>query len=225
MSRVFDVDGKQMVFSFQAFDRIFDTYRRKEKLKVGVLIKQLSQEVNVSEDTVINWRKRKNGPIDKETVQHLASALEIKDYTLLLTETDGGNNMTQLTDRQKTAAKKIYDKCIWFLSEFERTDGFNNYWLEFKDLGSQDPEGDSYDKVLGMMHEIYLVYDQEYFDLKGHPIYDDFGEFLSDGMYETFNGKLSYAYRFEAIPDGNPTVSEDYDKAMITLNGIIDKYL
>ena len=133
--------------------------------------------------------------------------------------------MAQLTDRQKTAAKKIYDKCIWFLNEFNHTDGFNAFWLEFKDAGYKDLEGKSYDKVSAMMDEIFLAYNQEYFDLKGHPIYDDFWEYLSDDLYETFDGKLSYAYRFEAIPNGQPTVSEDYDKAMITLNGIIDKYL
>lgn len=225
MSRVFDVDGKPMVFSFQAFDRIFKTYRQKEKLMVAVLEKQLSEKVQVSADTVVNWRKKRNGPIDLETVKRIASALEIKDYQLLLTEPDGGRKMMQLTDRQKTAAKKIYDKCIWFLSEFDRTDGFNNYWLEFKNAGSKDPEKDSYEKVQSMMHEVFLVYDQEYFDLKGHPIYDEFGEFLSDGIYETFDGKPSYAYRFEETPDGNTTVSEDYDKAMIALNGIIDKCL
>lgn len=225
MSRVFNVDGKQMVFSFPAFKRVFETFRREKNLKVGDLQAQLAKALNVSKDTVINWRKGKNGPIDVDTIQRIASALEIKDFNLLLSDTDGGNSMIQLTDRQKTAAKKIYDKCIWFLSEFENTDGFNNYWLEFKDAGSADPEQDAYDKVQKMMREVFLVYDQEYFDLKGHPIYDDFGEYLSDGLYETFDGKLSYAYRFEAIPNGNPTVAEDYDKAMIALNSIIDAYL
>ena len=225
MSRVFNVDGTQMVFSFPAFKRVFETFRREKNLKVGDLQAQLAKALNVSKDTVINWRKGKNGPIDVDTIQRIASALEIKDFNLLLSDTDGGNSMIQLTDRQKTAAKKIYDKCIWFLSEFENTDGFNNYWLEFKDAGSADPEQDAYDKVQKMMREVFLVYDQEYFDLKGHPIYDDFGEYLSDGLYETFDGKLSYAYRFEAIPNGNPTVAEDYDKAMIALNSIIDAYL
>ena len=225
MSRVFNVDGKQMVFSFPAYKRVFETFRREKNLKVGDLQAQLAKALNVSKDTVINWRKGKNGPIDVDTIQRIASALEIKDFNLLLSDTDGGNSMIQLTDRQKTAAKKIYDKCIWFLSEFENTDGFNNYWLEFKDAGSTDPEQDAYDKVQKMMREVFLVYDQEYFDLKGHPIYDDFGEYLSDGLYETFDGKLSYAYRFEAIPNGNPTVAEDYDKAMIALNSIIDAYL
>lgn len=77
-----------------------------------------------------------------------------------------------------------------------------------------------------MVNEVFLVYDQEYFDLHDHPIYDDFGEFLSEDLYETFSGKLSCAYRFEASPEnGRPTVSQDYDKAMIKLNAIIDKYL
>lgn len=225
MSRTFNVDGRQMVFSFPAFKMVFETFRRKKDLRVGDLQEQLAKALKVSKDTVINWRKGKNGPIDVDTIQRIASVLEIKDFKLLLSETDGGNSMIQLTDRQITSAKKIYDKCIWFLSEFEKTDGFNAYWLEFKDAGSSDPEGNAYDKVQEMMREVFLVYDQEYFDLKGHPIYDDFGEYLSEGLYETFDGKLSYAYRFEAIPNGNPTAEEDYDKAMIALNSIIDAYL
>ena len=41
----------------------------------------------------------------------------------------------------------------------------------------------------------------------------------------TYDGKCSYAYRFEAIPDGNPTTDEDYNEALKKLNGIIEKYI
>ena len=73
----------------------------------------------------------------------------------------------RLTDRQKTAAKRIYDLCIWFLYEFERTDGFNDYWLKFKESGSKDPEMDIYSTVEDMIGKINMALDQEYFDLRG----------------------------------------------------------
>lgn len=226
MSRVFDVDGKLMEFSSSALRRVFETRKRADKTTFAAQEHSLAEALGVSDDTVHNWHYNKNGPIDIDAVKAVASALEMEDYMLLLTETDGSKKMTQLTDRQKTAAKKIYDKCIWFLNEFNSTDGFNEYWLELKDAGSFDPENDSYEKVYRMVNEVFLVYDQEYFDLHDHPIYDDFGEFLSEDLYETFSGKLSCAYRFEASPEnGRPTVSQDYDKAMIKLNSIIDKYL
>ena len=172
-----------------------------------------------------NWRFRKNGPSDVEMLIKIAKTLGLSDWTLLTKEIDGGNTMTQLTERQKNAAKRIYDVCIWFLSEFSNTDGFNDYWYKFKDAGSTDPEEDIYELVQKKMDKVGMVLDQEYFDLHGHEIYDEFCEFASEELSDTYNGKLSYAYRFEAIPDGHPTTSEDYDRAMKALNAIIDKYL
>lgn len=224
-TRVFNVNGKQMCFSFQAFNIIFEKYRRNHSMKVADLEDSIANTLGVSWDTVHNWHCKKNGPIDVEKVKQIASVLEIQDFTLLLSEFDGRNNMAQLTDRQMVSAKKIYDTCLEFLDEFTNTDGFHKYWLEFKGKGSDHPEEDANGKVDGMLRKIFLVYDQEYFDLHGHPIYDEFGEFLSDGLYETYDGKLSCANSFEAVPDGNPTTMEDYDKAMIRLNSIIDKYI
>ena len=38
------------------------------------------------------------------------------------------------------------------------------------------------------------------------------------------NKYTNYAYRFEAIPDGNPTIFDDYSKALQRINEIIEKY-
>lgn len=76
-----------------------------------------------------------------------------------------------------------------------------------------------------MHRKIELVLDQEYFDLRDTDIYNELCEFVSDELIDIYDGKVSYAYRFEAYADGNPTTSEDYDKAMIKLNGIIEKYV
>ncbi len=225
MNRKYNINGKQMVFSFSGFNRIFTTYQRAHKMKVGELEEFLSEKLGVSIDTVHNWHCKKNGPIDDKQVKNIAAALEISDFMLLLTETDGGNSMTQLTDRQKDAAKRLYDKCLWFLNEFNKTDGFTSFWHKPENNGSKNPEHDSYELVENTMAPILLLLDQEYFDLHGHPIYDDLCEFINGNLYEIFDGKLSHAYRFEADANNNPTTAEDYDKAMIALNTIVDKYI
>ena len=133
--------------------------------------------------------------------------------------------MGKLTERQVTAVKRVYDICIWFLAEFSNSDGFNAYWHTLQDKGIEDPEETIADMADEMHRKIELVLDQEYFDLRDTDIYNELCEFVSDDLVDIYDGKVSYAYRFEAHADGNPTTSEDYDKAMIKLNGIIEKYV
>lgn len=225
--REYMIDEKRAVFNKEGFRHILKEKARQEHTTMGKLEEQLASNLYVSPDAVHKWHQANSGGLGSyEMVKKLAEAMELSDCSnLLMFINDGGIEMERLTDRQKTAAKRIYDICIWFLYEFERTDGFNDYWLEFKRAGSQNPESDIYDKVEGMIAKINLVLDQEYFDLRGCDLYNELCEYVSDDLYETFNGKLSYAYRFEAHPNGNPTTSQDYDRAMIRLNTIIDKYL
>ena len=225
--REYMIDEKRAVFNKEGFRHILKEKARQEHTTMGKLEEQLASNLYVSPDAVHKWHQANSGgPGSYEMVKKLAEAMELSDCSnLLMFINDGGIEMERLTDRQKTAAKRIYDICIWFLYEFERTDGFNDYWLEFKRAGSQNPESEIYDKVEGMIAKINLVLDQEYFDLRGCDLYNELCEYVSDDLYETFNGKLSYAYRFEAHPNGNPTTTEDYDRAMIRLNTIIDKYL
>lgn len=224
-TRVFIVNGKRVRFDEHLFNKSFENYRRKEKISVGELEQRIADKTHVSREAVHNWRFMKNGPSGIDVIKAIAEVLGITDWTLLIKEIDGGDNMIPLTDRQKEAAKRIYNICIWFLNEFNNTDGFNDYWYKFKDSGSKDPESDIYEFVQKEIDKVFLVLDQEYFDLHGHEIYNEFCEFISEELQDTYNGKLSYAYRFEAIPDGHPTTSEDYDKAMKALNAIVDKFI
>ena len=66
---------------------------------------------------------------------------------------------------------------------------------------------------------------QEYFDLHNHEIYDELCEFASEDLTNVYNGKVSYAYRFEADGEHDPTVWQDYEKAMQHLNEIIERYV
>ncbi len=224
--RQFIVNGRRAEFNKLAFQHYVKEKARREKIAISKLEEQIGISVGVSRDAVHHWIYKQGGPSDVERIVQLAKVLNVEDPAWLLTFIDdGGIEMERLTDRQKTAAKRIYDICIWFLYEFNRTDGFNDYWLKFKESGSQDPESDIYNMVEGMIGKVNLMLDQEYFDLRGCDIYDDFCEYVSEELNEIYDGKLSYGYRFEAIPNGNPTTSQDYDRAMIRLLTIVDKYL
>ena len=75
-----------------------------------------------------------------------------------------------------------------------------------------------------------VTYDSTYYVrermiLKNTKLYEEMSNFIYNDLYDIFDGKLEYAYRFEAIPNGNPTTEEDYNKAWNKINSIIDKYV
>lgn len=223
--RAYTIDGKQAIFHKEAFRYLVTQKSRKEKVAKSKLEVQIAENIGVSANTVHKWLYNGGGPMDVALIGPLATALGIADPTELLIFTDdGGTEMEKLTDRQKNAVKRIYDICIWFLYEFNQTDGFNACWDDFQDAGSEDPEEDIYDMVEKMLGKVRMVLDQEYFDLRDCEIYDALCDYVSEDLYNTFSGKLSYAYRFEAMVDGNPTTTQDFDRAMIRLNTIIDQY-
>ena len=124
------------------------------------------------------------------------------------------------------SAKKIYDVLVGFLHEFDLTGGFTTaMWYDLEAKGSKDPESDMYDYIQGLEEKILLVFRQEYFYLHDTPIYNELLNFMDEDFGETYNGKLGYAYRFEAVPEENPTTEDDYVKAMDKLNSIIEKYI
>jgi hypothetical protein len=222
--RVYSVDGKKATFNKIAFNHLLKQKSRRDKISVSKLEQMLAEKLQTAVNTVHKWNYNGGGPSDYSMVVQLAEVLDTPDVALLLTFiNEGENDMTHLTDRQLSAVKRIYDICIWFLHEFESSDGFNDYWNQFSQRGSSDPESKIEELADGMLAKVRLILDQEYFDLRECKIYDELCEFVSEDLLNTYDGKLSYAYRFEAIPDGNPTTSEDYDKAMIRLNTIIDK--
>lgn len=219
-------DGRTATFNKAAFCHAFKSKALREKIHKGDLYLQLAETLHMNDDSIKTWAKpKRGGPANEDLVIQLAKALDLPDYTLLLNFTDGGTPMEKLTDRQKDAAKRIYDICIWFLDEFNHSNGFNDYWFQFADAGSNDPKEDILEKVETMWRKVELVLDQEYFDLHGCDIYDDLCEFIYEDLINTYDGKLDYAYRFEARVDGNPTTYEDYDRAMIRLNTIIETYV
>jgi transcriptional regulator with XRE-family HTH domain len=223
--RVFTINDKKMQFSCSAFKTIFDTYKKQNSATKSKTEQDLADKLNVSADTIHGWYYGKNGPGSLDDIKVLAHALGLNDYTLLLENADGGKSMSQLTSDQVHSVKRIYDSIIEFLDVFINTEGFNSYWYPLKEEGYENPEYKIYDIAEGEVHKVSLILDKEYFYLRNTEIYDELSEYVSEDLWDIFNGKLSYAYRFEATGEENPTTSEDYDKAMIKINGIIEKYI
>jgi hypothetical protein len=222
--RVYFIDSKKATFNKIAFNHLLKQKSRREKISVLKLEQKLAEELQTAVNTVHKWNYNGGGPSDYQMVEKLAEVLGATDVSILLDFIDEGENeMAHLTDRQLSAVKRIYDICIWFLHEFERTDGFNDYWYEFSRKGISDPQAKIEELADSMLDKVKLVVDQEYFDLRDCDIYDELCEFVSEDLLLAYDGKLSYAYRFEAHPNGNPTTADDYDKAMIRLNTIIEK--
>lgn len=225
--RVYCVDGKKATFNKFAFRQLLKQKSRTEKnerTSISMLELKIAEELQTAVNTVHKWAYNGGGPSDYQMVERLAVTLGATDVSMLLNFIDEGeHDMTHLTDRQLSAVKRIYDICIWFLHEFEQTDGFNDYWYQFSRNGSTDPENDIAELADSLIRKVELVLDQEYFDLHNCDIYDELCEFVSTDLIDTYDGKLSYAYRFEAIADGHPKTSEDYNKAIIRLNEIIAK--
>ena len=128
------------------------------------------------------------------------------------------------TDLQLISIKKIYDEIIRFLKEFEYTGGFTSaLWFEFKKKYNDDPEERLYNYVESKMNVINVVFEQEYFYLHNLNIYSEIKEYIENDLIDIYNGKLGYAYRFEAFAEGHPTTWDDYNKALNRINEIISK--
>ena len=128
--RVYNIGGQRATFNKEGFKYLVKEKCRREKITKAKAEQQLADLLGLSSDTVHKWNSTGGGPIDIQTVEDLAKALGLKNSDSLLNFITGGDSVERLSDRQKSAAKQIYDVCICFLDEFKRTNGFNDYWFE-----------------------------------------------------------------------------------------------
>ncbi|MBE5954974.1 MAG: hypothetical protein E7253_00810 [Lachnospiraceae bacterium] len=218
------MDDQKYQFDDQSFFRYYEGFRKKEKMKKGALDEYLGDQIRVSSETVKGWRCKKYGPSELEMIKRIGEVFRMKDWKVLLKLVDEKEDTMGLTSQQKESLKRVYDVIMDFLFEFERTDGFNDYWISYSLSGEKDIE----DKIILLVDDkiagIDLVLNKEYFYLGEHDVFDELAEYVGDTINSIVDGKLSYAYRYEAISNGNPTTMEDYDMAMRTILTIIDKY-
>lgn len=208
-------------FNFEIFNDLFINKCKNEKILKSILEYKLSEHVNKSTDSIHNWRFKLNGPSDLDTVKLIASFFEINDYKVLLKDKEKNYSMEKFNDLQMLSLKRIYDAIIDYLEIFQKSNGFNDYWFEIKEEPSER-EDILYDIAMKEVEKVQLIYKKEYMLLKNSKIYEELGSFIYNDLYDIFDGKLSYAYRFEAIPSENPTTDEDYYKALNKVNDIIN---
>lgn len=236
--KVFQIDNKQFKFNSFNFMIFFRNYRLSKKIKASELEEKIAVQAHVSEAAVHNWLYNKNGPADLDAIKAIADCLSIKDFRLLMEEVKDVAYNNSLTSQEKESVYRIYSSVISFLDEFERTNGFNDYWLDIADKYRYEQNGCAHilneleSVVYKKYRDVILVYKREYIFLKSHPIYNELSNvlFQEDGIEECFVNKLGYAYRFEAIVEdknGNRenTVSEDYELSLNKINAVVDKYL
>lgn len=225
MAKRYEINETNYLFNYQRFNELF--IKEKGKKLIGDLEQELADSIHVSKDTVHSWRNRVQSPNDLDIVKSISNYYKLEDYKNLLIVKGDNKKMDKFNDIQISSIKRIYDSIIEHLDYFEKTDGYNDLWLDFKDKGikSEYIEDKLYEVAEKELNKVMLCYKKEKMLLKNTKIYDEIGDYIYNDLYDIFDGKLKYTYRFEAIPDGNPTTNDDYNKAMSKIDSLIEKYI
>lgn len=223
-TRKFLVDNQCYYFNFRTFNDLFHEKSTLNKVTKTRLEVELAENLNLSSNAIHNWRYQLNGPSDIEKIQEIAMFFGIHDCKLLLIERKEDLKMNKLNDNQLISLKRIYDSILDYLEEFIKSNGFNDYWFDLE--GSpKSREGTICDMAISKIEKVILIFKKEYVFLKNSKIYNELEEFIYNDLYNIFDRKISYGYRFEAPVDGNPTTYDDYYQALNKLNSIIDNYI
>lgn len=192
--KIYVLEGRKVIFNHKALHEQFNRYKDGVDTTRYVLEDTIGKKMNTSGSTIDNWIKGKNCPENLKVVERLAEVLELVDYKILLSAFKE-ESLQALNDRQKSAAKRIYDACIDIIGEV--------FYAEKCEI--TDPEIAKKIKKLG------IVCDQEYFDLRETEIYNELCEAASELM------NISAMDREDA--------SDLCDETMIRLNTILDRYI
>lgn len=225
-TKKFEIENIDYQFDFQTFERSVKQYAYNNSIRPTKVLELLSEFANVTLSATKQWYYQNNGPSDITIIQKVAEFLDVMDYMILMKKMTERTDMINLNSLQYASVKRIYDSIIDFLNDFYNTDGFTGgLWYKFVREGSTDPEDDIYDYAIDKIKEVNVVLQKEYFYLRNTSLYAELSEYVDNDLYDIFDGKLGYAYRFEAIPDGNPTTEDDYNIALKRLNEIIETYI
>ncbi len=241
-TKIFIIDNAPHRFNKGAFNNYFKKFFEKQKLNddgiktIGVFEEYFAKQLICSKSTVHGWEFGNSGPGDLDTIKNIAEILEISDYMYLMKEVvqkanaeDGETEEmcdNRLTISQTESLKRIFDAVVDYLEDFDKTDGFTGtLWHKYFDAGYSNPEDKIYEYAEKKIEAVLLVIKKEYFYLHDTDAYNEVTEYAYNDLYDIFNGKLGYGYRFEAIHDGNPTATDDYTKALTRLQNIVEKYI
>ena len=223
-TRIFSIENINYQFDFQSFKIYVEKYSKNMKISNAKVFELIAQTVNVTPEAVKQWHYGNNGPSELGIIQKIAELLNVRDYLILMKKAKEEKKMV-LNPVQIESLKRIYDDVIDYLDNFYKTDGFTGtLWYVYQDQGYKDPEDKIYEYAEERIEKVLLTIQKEYFYLHDTEVYSEILEYSENDLYDIFNGKLGYAYRFEAIPDGNPTTQDDYSKALKRINEIVEKY-
>ena len=223
-TKKFRIENLDYRFDFQSFSIYVEKYAKVKKTSKTKVFELIAQTVCVTPEAVKQWNYGNNGPSEIDIIQKAAALLNVKDY-LNLMKNAGEDEKMMLSNLQIESLKRIYDDVIEYLNDFYKTDGFTGaLWYVYQDQGYKDPEDKIYEYAEEKIEKVLLTIQKEYFYLHDTDVYSEILEYSENDLYDIFNGKLGYAYRFEAVPDGNPTTQDDYSKALKRLNEIVEKY-
>lgn len=227
MNKKFIINEVIYYFDYETFNNYFKDTKRKKNVTFEKLEIALSEYLKISKEAIHNWRFGKQSPSSLEFIIEICKYFKIKDYMILLKRKEIESSMNNFNQYQLNSIKLLYDKIIEYLDYFYHTDGYNNLWLDYVDKGYNKNiiENELYEFADKKINEVILTYNKERIFLKNTSIYDEIGEFIYNDLYSIFDGKLSYAYRFEAVPGETPTTQEDYEISVKNINLIIDKYI
>lgn len=225
MTKLFEIDGMKYQFDCRSFKNYVKKRAQEKHIPREAVYEEISKSVNVSNVAVKQWYYGKNGPSELDMVRVSAKILQISDFLILMKKFEEETDVIVLNSLQIESLKRIYDAIIDYLHDFYITDGFTGaLWYEYVDKGYDNPENVIYDYAENKLRQVHIVVQKEYFYLRDTEVYREIEEYTDEDLYDIFNGKLSYAYRFEALVDGNPTTIDDYNKAIKRLNEIVEKY-
>lgn len=221
----FTIGKEEYQFNSLVFNQCINQYSKKNDIKKGKVEDLLAEKLFVSSSAIHNWRFGSNGPASIELIKNLAKYLKI-DYMTLLKKYKEIEKMDKLSTLQIESLKRVYDAIIDFLDDFDNTDGFTGtLWCEFQRKGYKDPEQEICVYADNRLEQVKKVLLKEYFYLHDSDVYMNVCEYVENDLFEIYDGKLGYAYRKDAIPDGNPTTFDDYNKALQRINEIIEKHI
>lgn len=233
--RRFCIDDEKYCFDTEAFKTCFNKFAKDNDIQKGQLEENLADNLYLSKDAIHAWKCGNNGPGELEYIKKLSELLNVP-YMYLLKKVVEEKIVEKYSVEQVESIKRVYDVIIDFLEEFDRTDGFNDLFYDFKDAYDKEiikpiekDENDFIDElktyVEDRARDIYKVLKKEYFYLRNTEIFNKLWDYVDVDIDEMYNGKLEYGYRFEAMQEGTPSTEDDYLKAYKRINEIIEQYI
>ncbi len=204
-------------FDHNIFNDMFTKKCAKEKLNVTSMEEHLANAINVSKDTVHSWRFNTYSPNDLNLIENIAKYFGCKMNEFLCNK-EGDVEMKKISDVELMSVKRVYESIIKFLEYFYKTNGFNDLWFDLEKIEPSLREEKLYEIAEKEHSKVMLSLKIEYPVIGKNQIYTDLSTFIYNDLNNIYDGKLAYAYRFEAVVDGNPTTDEDYIKAYKKLN-------